>query len=150
MFYFKFWRKCPIPGRLPAGMEKTIERLKGQAGGEREKFLHLVYEELPKKYKSYRLRTYTRFWQAFDYDLEKIWNRGGFLHCNLMNYLMRVMLVKSGLFRDEEIELKHTHVWYCSLHQYLRVHLSKDHYVNVDVWGAWFKKGIGQYAHGFK
>ena len=124
-------------------------KLKKQSGGDREKFLRLVYDELPKKYKSYRMRTYLLFWKAFDYDLEAIWSRTGFLHCNLMNHVLRVALVKSGLFKDREIKLKHTHIWYCSIHQYLRVRVAPRHFVDVDVWGAWYDKGIGDYSHGF-
>ena len=142
-----FFRKKPIPDKLPAEMEQIVEELKHL--NSKEECLKRAYEIMIGRYRGYRFRTYWQLHKAWEMDLEKIWKKTGFLHCHAMNYLLRVLLVKSGWFQDDDIQLKYSLVWYVSPHQYLRVKIEDNKFVNVDVWNYNYGKKFGDYAHGF-
>jgi len=142
-----FFSKKPIPEKLPAEMEKIVADLKNSSS--QEECLRRAYDILTQRYRGYKVLTYIYLWRIFETDLEKIWARNGFLHCHVMNYLLRVLLVKSGWFEDSDIELKHSMYCYVSPHQYLRVRVGKDKWINVDLWYYHYGKQLGEYAHGF-
>ncbi len=104
---------------------------------------------MTEKFRGYRFRTYTKIHLAFETNLGKLWQRTGFTHCHTMNYLLRVLLIKSGWFDDDDIKLKYSLVWYISPHQYLRVMVGENKYLNVDVWNHHYGKRFGDYARGF-
>jgi|GEM_PF-976765 len=145
-----FWDtfyKSQLPSELPQEILDVIDRLKKTGG--REECLKKAYDVLTSKYRGYRFRTLLFPHVLFKRDLEKIWSLSGFLYCNQMNYLLRLLLVKSGWFQDEDIELKWTLIWHISLHQYCRVKLSEKKYINVDIWAKAQGFPLGDYAHGF-
>ncbi len=100
------------------------------------------------KYRGYRLKTYLNFFQIFIFDITKLWNRTGFIHCHNANYLMRILLVKSGFFKNSDIQNKWTLVWYFSPHQYLQIKLNNGSTINIDIWGSAYGVKFGNYAHG--
>ncbi|NMB48590.1 hypothetical protein GYA13_04080 [Candidatus Kuenenbacteria bacterium] len=142
-----FFHKKPIPEKLPAEMEKIVQELK-QVSGQNE-CLEKVFQVITARYRGFRFRTYTRIHEAFHSDLERLWSKKGFMHCHVMNYLLRVFLVKSGWFVDEDIELKYSLVWYISPHQYLQIRMKDGRRVKVDPWNAYYGKKLGDWAHGF-
>ncbi|MEW6610493.1 MAG: hypothetical protein AB1352_02620 [Patescibacteria group bacterium] len=142
------FKKEPIPEKLPVDMMKVVEELKRCQN--QDECLQRAYDILTTKYRGYKFRTYTRFWEMFETDLDKLWARSGFLHCHLMDYLMRVLLVKSGWFRDEDLVLKITFIWYISIHQHLLVHMRDGRQIHVDIWYAHYGKKLGDYARGFR
>ena len=135
-----------IPDKLPSVMLKTIEELKGSK--DKRDCLNKAYNILITKYKGYKLRTYLLIHELFTMDLEKIWKRQGFLHCTSMNYVLKVLLIKSGFFNEEDIRDKWTLVWYISPHQYMQVRIGNE-WINVDIWNSSYGIGLGDYAHGF-
>jgi hypothetical protein len=137
----------PIPAKLPKEMSSIVRKLKHSKN--KEACLRKAYSILAEKYRGYRFRTYLLIGQAFRSDLNYLWSKRGFMHCTNLNYLMRILLVKSGFFMDADIEQKWTLVWYVSPHQYLRVRTSKNKFVNVDVWNWPYGIGLGDYARGF-
>ena len=62
---------------------------------------------------------------------------------------MRILLVKSELFDEEDIKLKWTLVWHISPHQYLTIKINQNEYINIDLWGKAYGINFGDYAHGF-
>ena len=141
------FKKEPIPEKLPEGMMKMVEELK--ACRNQDECLQKGYDISTSKYRGYKFKTYTKLWRVFETDLEKLWARSGFLHCHLMNYLLRILLVKSGWFRDEDLTLQITFIWYVSIHQHLLVHMRDGRQIHVDIWYAHYGKKFGDYAHGF-
>jgi hypothetical protein len=142
-----FLSKTSIPESLPEGMQMVIEQLKNSLN--QEDCLKNAYEIMTKKYRGYRVKTYSQLYKVFESDLEKMWERNGFMHCHSLNYLMRILLVKSGHFENGAIENRWTAIWYISPHQYLNVRLENGNSVNVDIWGAVYGIEFGDYAHGF-
>ena len=136
-----------IPEKLPEDMQGVVKELKKSKN--LEDCLKKAYDTLSEKYRGYRIKTYTRIYELFSKDVNKLWNKKGFMHCTNINYLMRILLVKSGFFKDKDIEQKWTFIWFFSPHQYLRVKLDKNKFVNVDVWAKPYGIKFGDYAHGF-
>jgi hypothetical protein len=116
-----FFSKTKIPEKLPEEMQKIINEMKQLSS--QEQCLRKVYDIMANRYRGYRFKTYTRLSQIFRFDIQKLWGKIGFIHCHNANYLMRILLVKSGFFNNNDIENKWTLVWYISPHQYLRVKL---------------------------
>ena len=137
--------KKSIPRRIPS-MKKEILLLK-KTKTKRE-CLKKAYDIITSKYRGGRVETYLRFHQLFMHDPQKLWKRKGFLHCTQQNYLLRVLLIKSGKFHDDDIQLKLTSIW-GSPHQYLRVSLSERKSLDVDCWSKSFGTPLGKYMHGF-
>ncbi|MBN1792067.1 hypothetical protein JW826_00045 [Candidatus Woesearchaeota archaeon] len=112
--------KLPIPGKIPAGLERAVRDLK-RKNRTKESFLRATFDFLRQKYTLSRMKVILEFPELFKTDLEYLWRRTGHLHCTNVNYLLRVMLVKSGLFKDSDIKPMNTNTWFVMPHQYLRV-----------------------------
>jgi hypothetical protein len=142
-----FFSKKPIPDQLPFEMQTIVEELKLSAN--KEECLKQAYKIMTSRYRGFRFRTYIKIYEAFETDLEKLWCKTGFLHCHVINYLLRVLLVKSGWFDDDDIQLKYSLIWYVSPHQYLQVKVGENKFINVDTWNHHYGKRFGDYARGF-
>lgn len=127
-------------------MLKIISELKKSL--DKKECLKKVYEILVTKYRGYRVKTYTKFFDVFKRDAGSLWNKNGFLHCTNINYLLRILLIKSDFFTENDIHLKWTQIWYISPHQYVQVHIDGA-WINVDIWGYTHGIKLGDYAHGF-
>ena len=135
-----------VPVAIPAEMELAIASLRDS----RDKMECLVraYQLLSQKYRGYRIRTYVYILSALRSDLREIWQRSGFLHCMTLNYLLKILLVKSGYFRDADVRFCWTLIWFISPHQYIKVRIADDSWVDVDLWGRAFGIPFGSHAHG--
>jgi len=139
--------KAKIPDKLPKEMEDFIKQLKKSKT--KKECVKKTYFFISKKYRGYRVKTYLRFFDLFVSDIHKIWAKSGFLHCNVLNYVMRILLIKSKVFEDKDIKLKWTLVWYISPHQYLNIKIDQNKSINIDLWGKAYGIPFGEYAHGF-
>ncbi|MFA4941118.1 MAG: hypothetical protein WC582_00770 [Patescibacteria group bacterium] len=126
--HLSFWQS-PVPETIPREMEETIEKLKTQSSSPKE-FLELSFNYLGKKYHSERLATILKFSYLFK-NLENVWVTNGFIPCTQSNFLLRIFLVKSGFFREDDIRRRHVFVNFVP-HQYLQVKLD-DKWLDVDV-----------------
>lgn len=138
--------KTPIPDVLPDEIQKIINEIKKSPN--QEKCLKRAYGVLISKYRGYRVKTYTKLFDVFKYDIAKLWNKNGFLHCTSLNYPLRVLLIKSGFFTENDIHLKWTHIWYISPHQYIQVKIDNE-WINVDIWANTHGIKLGDNFHGF-
>lgn len=114
----------------------------------KEEALKRAFKIIVDKFKGYRFSTYILFWKALETNPNKLWQRNGFMHCTQQNFLLRVLLVKSGWFLEKEIQLGYSLVWYISPHQYLKIKINKD-IITVDPWNHRFGVPLGYYASGF-
>ena len=136
-----------IPEKLPKEMQLIVNKLKKS----RNKYdcLRKAYYVLSRKNRGYKLRTYTRLPELFICNVNKLWKKKGFMHCTNINYLLRILLVKSGFFNEKDIKSKWTLIGYFSPHQYLKIRLNKNKFVNIDVWAKPYGIKLGDSAHGF-
>lgn len=127
-------------------MQKIIDDLK-RAKNQRE-CLEYAYKILTRRYKGEKLRTYIELHQFLISDLKKLWNKK-YLICVKTNYLMKIFLVASGFFKDEDIKTKWSLIWHISPHQYLQIKLNNGEFIKVDIWGENNGIKLGDYARGF-
>jgi hypothetical protein len=147
----------PLPERIPKSMMSEIKLLKKKVNADklrgdgavkaRKKYLRLVYDRLSGQYHGGHLATITKLERCF-YDIEKIWAARGFMPCNVHNYLLRIFLIKSKLFREDEIRIRYTTIWF-NIHQYSKVRIGKE-WIDVDVWGKKFGVLFGEHAFLFQ
>ena len=142
-----FFKKAPIPDKLPKELEELVLRLK-QSKTKKE-CLWKAYLLLSEKYRGHRMYTYLKIFDAFICDVDKLCTSNGFLHCHNLNYLLRILLIKSGFFSEEDIKLRWSMVWYISPHQYLKIDVGEE-VIDVDLWGKAQDIEFGDYAHGFR
>ena len=135
-----------IPEKLPKEMDFIVKRLKKAKN--KEECLKKAYDILSKKYRGYKWRTYTRIHELFMRDVNKIWAKKVFLHCTNINYLLRILLIKSGFFKEGDIKLKWTTLYLLSPHQYVIVRINKKKYINIDIWAKPYGIKLGDHAHG--
>lgn len=123
------FKEDKIPELIPEGMMDKINELKNQAKNQ-EQFLNLAYYYLGAKYRSERLNTFLKFNYLF-MPLERAWRMNGYMPCTVNNYLLKIFLVKSGWFKEEDIRRQHVFVNFVP-HQYLQVKIN-DKWLDVDV-----------------
>lgn len=135
-----------IPTISNQDLLRSIEEVK-LAKNKREA-IEIAFNLITKKYRGFRFRTYLFFWKAFEKDPNTLWEHNGFLHCTQMNYLLRVLLIKSEWFTENEIKLGYSFVWFVSIHQYLIVSVNGKE-IALDPWNYYYGYPMGTYAHGF-
>ncbi len=124
------FKKKPLPDIIPVDFSALIQRLNVESKDNSD-FLKKCYEFVTSRYIGSRTKTVTRFWIAFE---EPINHRPGFMPCTGQNYLLRLVLVKSGRFSDAEVAVKVTPLNFF-LHQYLKVKVV-DSWVNMNPWSS--------------
>lgn len=147
MHAYYLFRKSPIPKTVGSAIENVVQRL--QEHGTKESFLEDAYDFITTHYKSELINTVLRLPELFSTNLQSLWNRKGFMHCTNQNYLLAVLLIKSGHFTESDIQLRWTLVWFSSPHQYLKIKLDNDRWIAVDCWARQHGVRLGSYAHGF-
>lgn len=144
-------KKDVLPENIPAEWQKEIEFLKVKANNA-EEFLFLTYNYLGQKY-SYKSRPFFRRFKIFPnfrtlfIGLDGLYQRRGFMHCTQLNFLLRLFLVKSGFFKEENIRLKHVFVNFF-IHQYAQVYLNNK-WVDVDIFDYSNGLKIGEHLKAF-
>ncbi len=144
--FFDFLFKTSLPNHLPLDMEVAVEELKKSS--DKKECLEKSYKILTSKYKGHRIKTYTRFFEIFKKDINYLWKKEGFLHCININYLLRILLIKSGFFKEKEIIMAWALVWHVSPHQYVKVKVNGE-IINIDIWAHNYGIKFGDYARGF-
>lgn len=141
-----FFKKEPLPEQISPTFEKIIEHLRTRS--DKEEALKEAYKIVSTRFKSSRWKLIVRVSRAFMKNPDKMWAKK-FLYCYQDNYLLRLLLVKSGWFKDEDIKLKYSFVYYLIPHQYLKVKIKDNQYMNVDPWGRDYGIKLGDYLYGF-
>jgi len=133
-----------IPKELPLDLKNLINDLRGLEKREIIKKLYLLFKE---KYQGSRIKTITKFFEIFNFDLEKIWQTQGFVHCTAINYLLKIILLNLG-FKKEDIKLQWTNTWYIYPHQYFKVKI-QEQWIDIDIWASFLGTKFADHAHGF-
>jgi len=134
--YFGY-RKDQLPQEIPPVLEQLIQQFSNDSANDFD-FLEKTYEYITSKYKGSRIKTITNFWRAFQNPVNA---KAGFLPCNSQNYLLRLMLVKSGRFTENHIQVRVVPLNFF-IHQYLRVNIDGQ-WINVDPWSRFLNIKLG-------
>lgn len=141
-----FFSKGTIPIITNSNLLFAIQKV--HDAGNQESAIKVAYSIITSKFNGHRFYTYFLLWRAFETDPNILWKRSGFLHCTQQNYLLFVLLIKSGWYTDKDIQLGYSLVWFVSPHQYLRVRC-QNRILYVDPWNFAFGAPFGTYASGF-
>jgi len=125
------FKKLLIPKEIPKELSLKIKEF--SRGKNKEKFLKKSFLYIVSKYRGNRFNLIFRFDKLFKNNLNYIVNNKGYMHCTTMNFLLRVMAVKSGLFNERDVRLRLANTWYIAQHQYLEVKLGKKK-IALDPW----------------
>ena len=140
--------KQDIPDKLPAVLDEKIWEIYEKTSSNTE-YLEQSFYFITNTWKGNRFGFATKLHQVFLKDIDHIVSLDGYHHCTTMNYLLRIMAVRSNHFIDEDIKLKLTHSWYLAPHQYLEVTLDNSKTIYVDPWNYQFGIDFGSYGSGF-
>jgi hypothetical protein len=132
------FKKERLPTELPSNFSAEISRLDAEAADDMD-FLKRAFEFVTSRYYGSRPKTVFYFWTAFQ---DPINHAPGFLPCTSLNYLVRVILVKSGRFRDADIQVKVIPLNFF-IHQYLKVRVNNT-WIDVDPWSAFLGVPLGK------
>ena len=132
------FKRGQLPSVIPDELKEHIYQL-NQESADKIDFLKKSYEFVTHMYRGSRVQTVTNFWKAFQNPLEL---NPGFMPCNGQNYLLRLMLVKSGRFTEKDIHIKTVPLNFF-IHQYLCIHVS-DQWIEVDPWSAFLGVPFGK------
>jgi hypothetical protein len=138
--------KTPLPENLPKELKEALHIASNSKN--KEEFLFTIYNLLIKKYKGNRLKTFTKIFEIKEKNLDLLWHKNGFLHCTNINYILRSLLINSKFFKESDIRIKWTLIWYISPHQYLQINVGNK-WINVDIWSHNFGIKFGDYSHGW-
>ncbi|MDD5331759.1 MAG: hypothetical protein PHE43_02975 [Candidatus Nanoarchaeia archaeon] len=141
------WKK-QLPDKIPFGMELWVEELNNSKS--QEECLYKAYDMVTSKWRGGKYKTYSRFNWLFVSDLDKIWNQDSqYMHCMTFNYILRILLTKSGCFEDKNLKQKISMVCLISPHQYLDVTLKSGSHTYLDSWARAYGIEYGDYTSGF-
>ena len=116
---------------------------------DKEEYLRRAYDIISSRFEGGRIKTISRLFDLWATGVEDLWNRSGFMHCTNQNYLLTVLLIKSGLFTADDIRIRWTTIWLFSPHQYLEITVGENKTVEVDCWARHYGVPFGSYATGF-
>lgn len=139
------FKKTELQQMCPPDMEQIIFRL--QACKDKISCLRMAYDELVERFHWDRLKTFLHLKDLFAHNLDYLWSQQ-FLHCTNSNYLLRHLLIASGHFREKDIELRWTLIFYISPHQYVKA-LVDGKRIDVDIWASSYGIAFGDHSHWF-
>ncbi len=124
------FRKQKIPKNIPEGMENLVSKL--NKCKTKEECVKKAYNELNKTHKGSIGGVWKNLPSLFYRNINRVWKRKK-LACTSLTYLLRVLLVKSRHFTEDEIQYRTNIIGICP-HVSLRVNTGKK-WVNIDVYG---------------
>lgn len=136
----------PLPESIEGEIMDIIESVRSSKS--KQEALDCAYKTIVSRYQGGRLKTLGRIHDLFAESWQDLWNRTGFLHCTNQNYLLALILVKSGRFKPADIKRKWTLIWLISPHQYLSVRLNQS-WIDVDCWAKDYGIVFGKHASNF-
>lgn len=142
------FRPHPIPDTIPKKLEKQIAKFSETSKSD-EEFIKKCFFFVVSLQKGHRTNVLLQFHRLFHKNLELLCGSQQYFHCTTANYLLRVMLEKSGRLPSECVTQKASSTWTLFPHQYLRVKIKNNEYINLDPWAYRFGIDFGDYSHGF-
>ncbi len=125
---------------VPTSIKRMITHFKKRAH-DRKAYFYAVCTFLTRHFHGEKRRVWKEFSLLFK-DIRYLWKKKGFLPCTQFCHLLRIFLVKSGLFREEDIKIHHMFHSF-SIHQYLLVRVDKR-WMPVDLWAYRYGVPIGK------
>jgi len=141
------FRKSKLPKTLPISLRLAINKLKLKSKDKKD-YLKNTYTYLTKKYHGKRNTVLKKPKLLFETNIKNIWKIKGFIPCHTFVQLIRLFLVRSRLFKEKDIRIRHTFFNF-NIHQYLEVRVKKKWH-KVDPWAKFIGVKFGDYARLFR
>ncbi len=139
------YRKSKLPEKIPIELAEVVDRMKRQAKNDYD-FLWQAYNYVTGKYDG-KWNNLSEFISRRFWSLERIWPVHDHVPDTQQNFILRIMLLKSGFFRDEDIEPKHVALNFF-IHQYLIIKTTKG-LIEVDPASDYKGATFNKHAEGF-
>lgn len=132
------FKRRKIPEKIPREFMKVIIDLK-KISKSKEDFAKKSYNYFSNRFHSEPGRVWADFPFLFIKRIDKLWGKK-LLHCHQLNYMYRIVLIKSRMFKEEDIKIRHG-ICFLNIHQFLIINVSKseEKWRNVDL----FARAIG-------
>jgi hypothetical protein len=144
IMWFGIFDKYKMPNKLHPELQKVVNQLKRKS---KIDIIKGAYDVVTTKFTSSNWKTYTHLPEIIQRDTNRLWNRN-FLYCTHQNFLIRLILIKTGKFKERDIKLKRGLAHWLSPHQWLRIKVGNK-WTDVDAWGRSYGVPFGKNAHGF-
>ena len=137
------FKRSKIPRELPKEFEEAIIKLKKQSKN-KDDYAKKIYNYLGKRFHGEPADVWEEMPFIFVKNINKLWNKKK-LHCNQLNYLYRIALIKSKLFKEQDIKILHR-TYMLNLHQILKVNIgkTKEKWVKIDLFAKNYGYGFGR------
>ncbi|MFH1592694.1 MAG: hypothetical protein ABIB47_04995 [Candidatus Woesearchaeota archaeon] len=125
-----------LPVKLPKELKKEISKLRKIKA--KKKVILESLNFIKKNFESNSLLLFLKLHRHYYKDLSSILKKRGFFPCHILAFILRVLLIESGRFKEEDIKVHYT--FYSGIiHEYLKVFV-KNNWVNVDPWA--YNQGV--------
>ncbi len=142
--FVPYWIHNRVPISLPDDLQNEVDALNKKSTSDLDYIKH-AYHYITTKYYAGRFKTVVNARFAFD---DPFSHPHGYLPCHLQNYILKIMLIKSGRFESRDIKSITVFLNFF-IHQYLKVHVD-GRWINVDPAGTCLGVPFGQRAIGFR
>ncbi|QQG45555.1 MAG: hypothetical protein HYW89_01320 [Candidatus Sungiibacteriota bacterium] len=142
-------RRVKTPKEVGEELKQIIEETNRTAASDLE-FVKTVLFLLRQRFFVKPGQIFITPWILFRKDVDRIWTMTDTNQCcTVLNLLLRTFLVKSGRFKEEDLEDRRCILGVC-IHQYLLVRMKSGASMPLDPWGYLAKRiPPGEHAHGF-
>ena len=141
--YYGF-KTSPLPNKIPQSFQAIIDSLNHKSIDNYD-YLRKSYDYITDHYYGSRTDTLLKFWMAFQNPFK--YDRG-FMPCNTLNTLLKIMLIRSNRFKNSQIRTRVVFL-NCFIHQFLEVKIN-DKWIQVDPSYKVYGIPFGRAAIGFK
>ena len=135
-----------IKGKIPIFVRQEMIKI-GENSKTKREVLEKVLEFQHKYFYSEMRQVYRQFFLLFEGNFQKLWNKKGFLHCHQQNFVLRVLLLQTKRFKEEDIRLKVTFCYF-NIHQYMKLKVD-DETIKVDPFAISLGYHIGEVLPNF-
>jgi hypothetical protein len=139
-----YWKHNRVPAIIPDELQNEIGELNKKSSTD-EEFVKNAYLYITHKYYSGRFKTLVNARFAFD---DPFSHPHGYLPCHLQNYILKIILIKSGRFGSRDIKSITVFLNFF-IHQYLKVKVNGK-WIFVDPAGTSLGVPFGKRAIGFR
>ncbi len=135
-------KQTPLPEKLPRDLQQIIQDLK-KKHPTKEAFLKAAYGVVTTRFTGTMTGQFRHPRITLSKDINKIWNTPGIQPCTTQNFVLRTMLIKSGLFKKSEIRNFHAIVR-ANIHQIIGIKINNK-WVYTDPWAKYYNTPLGEY-----
>lgn len=116
--------KWKLDESLPEDVSKKMISI-GKSSKTRKDVLEKVIDFMLHRVHSKFSQIAPQFSLLFEKSFNKLWAKGGFVHCHQHNLILRYLLLGTKRFTEKDITLNITHC-YATIHQYSKINISDN------------------------